>query len=329
MRQKGVEIMINREIIRLKVVQMTYAYYQNDGKTPDEAEKELTFSLEKTYELYITLLQLLVELKKVGDVKLDVVKSRADRLGTEAVVNERFANSKFILQLSQNKELAEKCEELGIDWSHEEKFIRSLYDKITASEFYKKYMAHETTTYEEDREFWRLLYRKFICGNVDLEQILEEKSLYWNDDKFTVDSFVMKTVKHIEEKEGVDSKLLVMYESDDDRIFATKLFRKALLNEEFLRGLISENSSEGWDFSRLALMDVIIMQVALAEIINFPDIPVDVTFNEYLEIAKLYSTQRSPAYINGILDAIVQKLKAEKKIKKTEPKKGKGASKKK
>jgi N utilization substance protein B len=308
---------------------MTYAYYQNDGKTPDEAEKELVFSLEKSYELYITLLQLLVELKKVGDVKLDVVKSRADRLGAEAVVNERFVNSKFAQQLAQNKELAEKCEELGVDWSHEEMFVRSLYDKIIASEFYKKYMAHETTTYEEDREFWRMLYRKFICGNVDLEQVLEEKSLYWNDDKYIVDSFVMKTIKHLEEKDGAESKLLEMYESDDDRLFASKLFRKTLLNEEFLRKLIADNSSEGWDFSRLALMDVIIMQVALSEIINFPDIPLDVTFNEYLDIAKLYSTQRSSAYINGMLDTIVKKLKEEKKIKKTEPKKSKSSSKKK
>ncbi len=321
--------MINREIIRLKVVQMTYAYYQNDGKTPNEAETELVFSLEKSYELYIMLLQLMVELKKVGDVKVDVVKSRADRLKTEAEVNERFIHNKFILQLERNKELAEKCEELGIDWSHEEKFIRGLYDKVIASEFCKKYMALATTTYEEDREFWRLLYRKFICGNVDLEQILEEKSLYWNDDRYTVDSFVMKTVKRMEEKDGEKAKLLAMYESDSDRLFASKLFRKTLLDEEFLRKLMAENSSEGWDFSRLALMDVIIMQVALAEVINFPDIPLDVTFNEYIDIAKVYSTPRSSAYINGMLDTIVKKLVAEKKVKKTEPKKGKGAAKKK
>jgi N utilization substance protein B len=139
----------------------------------------------------------------------------------------------------------------------------------------------------------------------------------------------MKTIKHLEEKDGAESKLLEMYESDDDRLFASKLFRKTLLNEEFLRKLIADNSSEGWDFSRLALMDVIIMQVALSEIINFPDIPLDVTFNEYLDIAKLYSTQRSSAYINGMLDTIVKKLKEEKKIKKTEPKKSKGSSKKK
>jgi len=170
---------------------------------------------------------------------------------------------------------------------------------------------------------------RFICGNVDLEQILEEKSLYWNDDRYTVDSFVMKTVKRMEEKDGAKAKLLAMYESDSDRLFASKLFRKTLLDEEFLRKLMAENSSEGWEFSRLALMDVIIMQVALAEVINFPDIPLDVTFNEYIDIAKVYSTPRSSAYINGMLDTIVKKLVAEKKVKKTEPKKGKGAAKKK
>ena len=140
--------------------------------------------------------------------------------------------------------------------------------------------------------------------------------LYWNDDKFIVDTFVLKTIKRFEEEKGADQELLPEFKDEDDRDFAHRLFRNTLLNAEYYRKLISENT-KNWEFNRIALMDLVIMQIALAEIVTFPNIPLSVSLNEYVDIAKIYSTPRSGAYVNGLLDVIAKRLIAEKKITKT------------
>ena len=149
-------------------------------------------------------------------------------------------------------------------------------------------MASETSSYEEDRELWRKLYKNIIFNNIELDQVLEDQSLYWNDDKEIVDTFVLKTIKRFDEKNGAKQELLPEFKDEEDQDFARRLFRRTILNAGYYRHLISENT-KNWDLDRVAFMDVVIMQIALAEILSFPNIPVSVSLNEYVEIAKLYS----------------------------------------
>ena len=297
--------MINRELIRIKIVQLTYAYYQNGNKNIDTAEKELFFSLSKAYDLYNHLLALIVAVTRESRRRLEVLQAKALREGT-AEPSQKLAYNRFALQLEGNKQLAAFMETQKRTWADEQEFVGRLLEQIEQSQIYKDYMEGEDS-YESDRELWRRLYRTLIQENTDLDQLLEEQSLYWNDDKEVVDTFVLKTIKRFEEKNGPKQELLPEYGSDEEKDYARKLFRATIMNADEYQRYMSE-ASLNWDFSRLAYMDVIIMQIAIAEMMTFPSIPLNVTINEYVDLAKVYSTPRSAGYINGMLDAIARHL---------------------
>lgn len=305
--------MINREIIRLKIVQITYAYYQNGGKNIDSAEKELFFSLAKAYDLYNYLLMLMVEINRIATRSVETAQNRYNRIHEGEPPSTKFVENRFITQLEVNKQLLEFQESQKKTWANDEEFVRSLYNQIIATDYYKEYMAEETSSYAQDRELWRKIYKNIICNNESLENLLEDISLYWNDDKYIVDTFVLKTIKRFDEKNGANQPLLPEFKDEEDRDFAHRLFRNTLLNAEYYRKLISDNT-KNWEFNRIALMDLVIMQIALAEIFTFPNVPLNVSLNEYVDIAKMYSTPRSGSYVNGLLDGIAKKLLAEKKI---------------
>ena len=298
--------MINRELIRIKIVQLTYAYYQNGNKNMDTAEKELLFSLSKAYDLYNYLLELIVAVTQEERHRYDVMTQRAQREGTE-LPSQKFAFNKFAVQLEENKMLNEFITDKNLTWGDDIEFIRKLCNQIEQCTTYSEYMAQSESTYDEDRELWRKLYRQLIETNDDLDALLEEKSLYWNDDKEVVDTFVLKTIKRFDPRNKNKQELLPEWKDIEDKDFARKLFRATILNADDYQRYMSE-ASRNWDFSRLAYMDVVIMQIAIAEMLNFPNIPVSVTINEYVDLAKLYSTPRSGAYINGMLDAIARHL---------------------
>ena len=305
--------MINRVLIRLKIVQIVYAYYQNGGKNLDTAEKELFFSLSKAYDLYNYLLLLMVEVTKQANKRLNAAKNKLVPTKEELFPNTKFVENRFIAQLEVNKQLLEFSNNQKKTWENEADFVKTLCDKILESDIYKEYMASETSSYEEDRELWRKLYKNIIVNNIELDQVLEDQSLYWNDDKEIVDTFVLKTIKRFDEKNGAKQELLPEFKDEEDQDFARRLFRRTILNADYYRHLISENT-KNWDLDRVAFMDVVIMQIALAEILSFPNIPVSVSLNEYVEIAKLYSTPKSGGFINGTLDGIVNSLKKENKL---------------
>jgi N utilization substance protein B len=304
--QRTVRVMINRDLIRIKVVQLTYAYYQNGNKNMDNAEKELLFSLSKAYDLYIYLLDLIVAITREERHRADVLTQRAEREGGE-VPSLRFAFNKFAVQLEENKALNEFIEVKKLTWEDDLEFVRKLCNQIEQSEVYNDFMALTESDYEVDREMWRKLYKQLIQDNADLDALLEEKSLYWNDDKEVVDTFVLKTIKRFDPKNKSKQELLPEYKDEEDKEFAQKLFRATILNADDYQRYMSE-TSRNWDFSRLAYMDVVIMQIAIAEMLTFPGIPATVTINEYVELAKLYSTSRSGSYINGMLDTIARYL---------------------
>ena len=305
--------MINRVLIRLKIVQIVYAYYQNGGKNLDTAEKELFFSLSKAYDLYNYLLLLMVEVTKQANKRLNAAKNKLVPTKEELFPNTKFVENRFIAQLEVNKQLLEFSNNQKKTWENEADFVKTVCDKILESDIYKEYMASETSSYEEDRELWRKLYKNIIFNNIELDQVLEDQSLYWNDDKEIVDTFVLKTIKRFDEKNGAKQELLPEFKDEEDQDFARRLFRRTILNADYYRHLISENT-KNWDLDRVAFMDVVIMQIALAEILSFPNIPVSVSLNEYVEIAKLYSTPKSGGFINGTLDGIVNSLKKENKL---------------
>ena len=305
--------MINRVLIRLKIVQIVYAYYQNGGKNLDTAEKELFFSLSKAYDLYNYLLLLMVEVTKQANKRLNAAKNKLVPTKEELFPNTKFVENRFIAQLEVNKQLLEFSNNQKKTWENEADFVKTLCDKILESDIYKEYMASETSSYEEDRELWRKLYKNIIFNNIELDQVLEDQSLYWNDDKEIVDTFVLKTIKRFDEKNGAKQELLPEFKDEEDQDFARRLFRRTILNADYYRHLISENT-KNWDLDRVAFMDVVIMQISLAEILSFPNIPVSVSLNEYVEIAKLYSTPKSGGFINGTLDGIVNSLKKENKL---------------
>ena len=298
--------MINREIIRIKIVQLTYAYYQNGNKNIDTAEKELFFSLSKAYDLYNYLLALMVAVAKEAKRRLEIAESKARREGTEKP-SAKFAFNRFTLQLEENKQLSEFIGSQKHTWTDEPEFVGKLFEQIEQSQIYKDYMASKEDDYAADRELWRKIYRTLIQDNPDLDALFEEQSLYWNDDKEIVDTFVLKTIKRFDEQNGSKQELLPEYDSEEDKDYARKLFRASILNADEYQRYMSE-TSRNWDFSRLAYMDVVIMQIAIAELMTFPSIPVSVTINEFVEIGKLYSTPKSGGYINGMLDTIARHL---------------------
>ena len=311
--------MINREIIRTKIVQLTYAYYQNGNKNIDSAEKELFFSLSKAYDLYNHLLSLIVAITKEARRRNDVLTKRAQREGTEKP-SQKFALNRFAIQLEENKELMEFVSTQKRTWNDDQEFVGKLLEIIESSDIYNEYIESQEDNYETDRELWRKIYRTFIQNNDDLDAILEETSLYWNDDKEIVDTFVLKTIKRFSEQNGPRQELLQEWDSDEEQDFARKLFRASILNADEYQRFMSE-ASQNWDFSRLAYMDIVIMQIAIAEMVTFPNIPISVTINEFVDLAKLYSTQKSGGYINGMLDAIARHMVATGKLAKyIEPK---------
>ena len=307
--------MINRVLIRLKVIQVIYAYYQNGGKNLEAAEKELFFSLSKAYDLYKYLLLLMVEVTQFADRRIDNRRHKLRPTYEDLNPNTRFIDNAFMAQLMQNAQLEEFRANQKRTWDDEGDFVKHLFEKMEQTKAYQEYMSKDALTYEDDRELWRKLYRSTIAQNETIDEILEEQSLYWNDDKAIVDTFVLKTIKRFEPENGAEQELMPEYKDDEDKEFARKLLRTAIANGDAYRKLM-ENNAKNWDMERFAFMDILIMQVALAEIISFPSIPVSVSLNEYVEIAKMYSTPKSGSFINGMLDSIVNQLKSENKLNK-------------
>lgn len=303
--------MINRILIRIKVLQIVYSFYQNGNNDLKVAENELLFSLRKSYDLYHYFLLLIIEVTNLQKRTLDVKKNKYMPTHAELNPNTRLIDNRFAAQVAENTALQKYVAEQGLSWANDEEFVKSVLDIILASDLYNEYLDNENDSYETDKEFWRCVFKKLICGNEVIEDFLEDKSIYWNDDIEIVETFTLKTIKKFEEKNGSKQELLPMFKDLEDHSFAIKLFRQTLLKGAEYRERIN-NHMKNWETERIANMDLIIMQVALAEIMTFPSIPINVTLNEYIDTAKYYSTPKSGNFINGILDSIVSELKKEK-----------------
>ncbi|BAR50522.1 transcription antitermination factor NusB [Tannerella forsythia KS16] len=303
--------MINRVLIRIKVLQIVFAYYQNGSDDLKMAENELFLSLRRSYDLYYYFLLLIVEVTRLHERQLDTRKHKYLPTSDELNPNMRLVNNRLARQIEANGKLQAYVKEHGVSWVNETDFVKRVLELILNSELYAEYKDSEDDSYETDREFWRAVFRKLICRNEELENALEDISIYWNDDIEIIQTFVIKTIKRFEEAHGSRQELLPMFKDEEDRDFAIQLFRKTLLYGEEYRERIDRHL-RNWESERVANMDLYIMQMALAELLHFPNIPVNVTLNEYIDAAKAYSTPKSGTFINGILDSIVQELAQEK-----------------
>ena len=307
--------MINRVLIRAKVVQMLYAYMvSKDSMTLTTAKKELTKSLDKSYELYNALLKLMIELTDVQDLRLDEAKHKFLPTEEDLNPNMRFVENEFVKRLRADQTLADFVDDKKINWRDDELFVRLLLDKILRSEEYQEYMEMPKTSLVRDGEVWYQLMKKVVLPDENLLEHLQSMSVYYTDDDLQIiGQFVMKTIRRFEDEEA--QPILPQYKNDDDSNFGEQLFSKAVAEMEENNSYIDQFvKTEKWDVERIALMDRVVMCTALTEIRNYPSIPVNVSLNEYIELAKDYSTPRSGQFVNGILNAVVNKLRADKVI---------------
>lgn len=307
--------MINRVLIRAKVVQMLYAYMvSKDSMTLTTAKKELTKSLDKSYELYNALLKLMIELTDVQDLRLDEAKHKFLPTEEDLNPNMRFVENEFVKRLRADQTLTDFVDDKKINWRDDELFVRLLLDKILRSEEYQEYMEMPKTSLVRDGEVWYQLMKKVVLPDENLLEHLQSMSVYYTDDDLQIiGQFVMKTIRRFEDEEA--QPILPQYKNDDDSKFGEQLFSKAVAEMEENNSYIDQFvKTEKWDVERIALMDRVVMCTALTEIRNYPSIPVNVSLNEYIELAKDYSTPRSGQFVNGILNAVVNKLRADKVI---------------
>ncbi len=305
--------MINRALLRIKIVQILYSYYKSDGKSLPLAEKELFHSIGKTYDLYYHLLQLSIEITRYAANKIETKRNRLRPSEEDLHPNTRFIENSFVAQLSTNLQFNEYLKANKLSWVNDSEIIRILFEEIISSEFYTTYMNSPEVDYAADKDIWRKIFKKIMLQSEDLDDSIQDQNIYWTDDIELVVSFIIKTIKRFDPENGVEQPLLPMFKDEEDSEFATKLIRSVLTKGDSLRQMIDENT-KNWELDRIAFMDIVIMQVALAELLDFPTIPVNVTLNEYIEIAKTYSTDKSGTFINGVLDNIVGELKKENKL---------------
>lgn len=305
--------MINRALLRIKIIQILYSYYKGDGKSMAIIEKEFFYSLERTYDLYFHLLQLSVDITHYAAERIDLRRNKLRPSEEDLNPNTRFVDNRYIAQLSANKTLNEYLTKQKLSWVNYQDMIKTLYEDILDADFYTEYMNSNADDYKSDKELWRKIYKKIILQSEEFDSCIEDQSIYWVDDLELVLSFVIKTVKKFDEENGANQILLPMFKDEEDKEFARKLLRGSIENGASYRELINQNC-RNWELDRIAFMDILIMEVALSEIMDFPTIPINVTLNEYIEISKKYSTEKSSTFINGVLDNIVHAWKKENKI---------------
>ena len=305
--------MISRRIIRTKVLQVLYAYYSAEEKSINAIEKELFFCIQKTYDLYHYLFALVLEIADYAENRIEIRRNKHQPTYEDLNSNTKFIANQLILQLKQNKQLETYINQRKLSWADYPELIKDLYNFMIESEFYNKYMADSTRSFLDDRKFLDKLFNKIILVTEDLYVVLEDQSIYWNDDVEFVISMISKTLKKFSELSDSEQRLMPMFKDEEDNNFAKNLLRKAIINHDELREMIKENS-KNWDVERIAFMDILIMQLAITEFMFFPSIPTKVTLNEYIELSKFYSTDKSRNFVNGILDKTLKDLKNSGKV---------------
>jgi transcription antitermination protein NusB len=314
--------MLGRRHYRIKILQALYAYFQGGESRIEVAEKNLLQSLDKVYELYYLQLSFLLELIHFYRFRIEESKTKFYPTPEEVNPSYKLSENRVVLQLQQNLDLAKQINKYKIFWTEEQEMVRKVYQKLRGSKELADYLGSGIETYQEDQDFLEKLFRKFIAKSPDLQYYCEERNIFWEDDFEVAAVFVLKTVKLMSETFSERETLTSLFskdeedDADEDRKFILELFRKTIKNSEDWEKLIDART-KNWELERIALTDILLIKMALTELVGFSQIPVKVTMNEYIEISKQFSSQKSKLFINGILDKLVSDLTAENKIRKT------------
>lgn len=314
--------MISRRQLRIKTLQTLYAYYKSDSGQIPKAEKELLFAINKAYDLYHLMFILIIEIANYAESKIDLARKKLKPSEIDLDPNTRFVEASIIEKLRNSEQLVRYVEAKKISWVNHPELIKELLQNIESDAEYIRFMEAENVSYAEEVKLLIHIFTNIIYPNESLEQVIEEQSIYWTDDLEYMVSMVIKTLKRFKEDDSEKQPLLPLFKNPDnrkvpeDKQFALDLLRKTIANREEYVEYIKSNT-KNWDLERIAFMDILIMQMAIAEFIGFNSIPVKVTLNEYLEISKLYSTKKSSVFINGVLDKVAMQLRDNNKIKKT------------
>jgi len=308
--------MISRRLLRIKALLILYAFNRKKGDDLEAAEKELIISLKKSYDLYHLLLLLIIEIGDVAGEKIEIARQKKIPTYEDLHPNTKFIENRLLGQLYANKQLKNYARTAKLSWINNREIPKIYYNILRDSSIFKEYMSSGKSSYGEDKKFISRILSLILTEPEELESVLEEKSIYWNDDLDFVSVMVDKSLRQFRETAGEDHKLMSLYRSDEDEVFVKTLLRKTILNSDTLEGLIGSNTTN-WEIERIALMDTLVMQLAITEIREFPEIPVKVSLNEYIEIAKFYCTSKSSTFVNGILDKIVKEMREKKMFRKT------------
>lgn len=302
--------MINRVLIRIKVVQMIYNFMLTRNiKSPEMAKNELQQSFDKSYELYNYLLKLIIDLTDLQDRYINDAKHKFLPTHDDLYPNMKFVKNELVRLLRENEQLQQYIREHKLSWKDNEIFLRLILNKIQDSDIYKEYMEIDSSDLDGDCYFWKQIFKRMLIDDEDLLEELESQSMYWScDDLDFMCQFVIKTIKRL--NDGDDHPIMPQFKDQEDADFGDELFSATLAQEDLNTATIEKFiDSRHWDSERIALIDRVILLVALAEVRTFEKIPTSVTLNEYIEIAKSFSTPSSSSFVNGVLNAAIRELK--------------------
>ncbi len=294
---------------------IAFAYFNTSDGTLKFYENELNNSIQRFYDLYHAILGLIIEVKHYAGQKTEIRKNKLLATSEELNPNLRFLNNRVIADLEKMEELQKYLASRKIGWNNYPEIVKQVYNTLVNSEVYNDYMSNSVDSYSNDKQIIYYILEQILPDNVELYQLLEELSIFWNDDIELVITMNIRTVQRMKETRSSANKLLPLFKTDDDLEYVKKLFRQTIAKHERNQNLIAELSSN-WEAERIALTDRVILELAITELTEFPLIPVAVTLNEYIDMAKYYSTEKSHIFVNGILEKIIDKLTKEGTIKK-------------
>lgn len=307
--------MISRRLLRIKVLKSLYAHLTSESNSLMGSEKTLVASIDKTYDLYFQMMSLIVELARYAESRQEAAKQKKLPTFEDLNPNRKFVDNAVIRLIANSDAVNDYLAASKLSWANYPELIKTLFTQLEQTEYYQKYMASQESSWKEDMELVTAFYTNELEESEALEDVLDEQSILWNDDLGFALIMVTRTLSNMRASH-TDIKVLPKFKSWEDLDFARELFEKAAVNYDSYLAEI-ENYTRNWDVERIAYMDNVIMVTAVAELLNCPSIPVKVTLDEYIEIAKFYSTPGSSTFINGILDKVVATLTENGKIKKS------------
>jgi len=306
--------MVSRRLIRIKAFQVLFAYYKSEQKNIVNAQKELIFSINKTYELYHLILALLLEIRDKFEEKIERAKQKKLPTPEDLNPNTKFIDNLFFKKLRNTEAFERFVDTKKISWKDNSTIVNKLLKQIEDEEFFQKYM-HLPTNYKDDKKVIINIVEKILPEFEGFEEYLEDESIYWNDEFEFVLSMVIRTIEKTKELHE-EAKILPLWKAGNDKEYAEELIKNVILKHDEVSGEIFKYI-KNWDPDRIAFADLLLMEMAYIELTNFQEIPVKVTLNEYIEIAKYYSTKQSGTFINGILDKLIKDLTKKDLIKKS------------